>query len=221
MQNTAVAGGATDVSVILRAFDTTTGAAKTDVTDATSGLELRYKRGATGSVTTVSPASQTSTGAHTDGGIVHLHGGLYRLDLPDAAFATGVPWVVVSAAGVADCVFTAAFVEIMGSDPRAAAISTADVADAVLDEAMSGHTSAGSFGKAVADILEDTATTLPATLTTIDTEVGVIDGLVDAIKAKTDALTFTVSGQVDANVQSINDTALQGNGTSGTPWAPV
>lgn len=32
-----------------------------------------------------------------------------------------------------------------------------EIADAVLDEAMSGHTTAGTLGKAVADILEDTA----------------------------------------------------------------
>jgi hypothetical protein len=36
------------------------------------------------------------------------------------------------------------------------------VADSVLDEAMSGHTTAGSLGKYVADVLEDTGTTLDA-----------------------------------------------------------
>jgi hypothetical protein len=41
-----------------------------------------------------------------------------------------------------------------------------------------------------------------------------------SIKAKTDSLTFTVAGQVDANVQSVNDTELTGDG-SGTPWGPA
>lgn len=58
----------------------------------------------------------------------------------------------------------------------------------------------------------------------LDTEVAAILAAVDtevaAIKAKTDSLTFTVAGQVDANAQYINDTALQGNGSS-TPWGPV
>lgn len=63
--------------------------------------------------------------------------------------------------------------------------SAADIADAVWDEALSGHTTAGSAGKALADIetdvtaiLEDTGTTLPASLTTID-------GNVDSILADT------------------------------------
>jgi hypothetical protein len=54
-------------------------------------------------------------------------------------------------------------------------------------------------------------------LATVDTEVGVIDGIVDDIKAKTDSLTFTKSGEVDANMQSINDATVVGDGNA-TPW---
>lgn len=39
-----------------------------------------------------------------------------------------------------------------------------------------------------------------------------------AIKAKTDNLTFTVTGEVDSNVKSINDVEVLGNGTSGNLW---
>jgi hypothetical protein len=35
-----------------------------------------------------------------------------------------------------------------------------------------------------------------------------------AVKAKTDSLTFTVAGQVDANAQSLNDTPITGDGVS-------
>lgn len=49
---------------------------------------------------------------------------------------------------------------------------------------------------------------------------GRLDLLIDAIKAKTDSLAFTVAGQVDSNVQSINDAALTGDG-SATPWGPA
>lgn len=48
---------------------------------------------------------------------------------------------------------------------------------------------------------------------------GYIDTEVSAIKAKTDSLTFTVAGQVDANIQSVNDVTVNGNG-AGTPWGP-
>jgi hypothetical protein len=43
---------------------------------------------------------------------------------------------------------------------------------------------------------------------------------VTAIKAKTDSLTFTVAGQVDSNIQYVNDTLVTGNGSAGTPWGP-
>jgi hypothetical protein len=41
-----------------------------------------------------------------------------------------------------------------------------------------------------------------------------------SVKAKTDSLTFTTAGQVDANVQSVNDTELTGDG-SAVPWGPA
>lgn len=45
-----------------------------------------------------------------------------------------------------------------------------------------------------------------------------VDAVVDAIKAKTDQLTFTVAGQVDANAESMNGSEILGNGSSGNLW---
>jgi len=54
--------------------------------------------------------------------------------------------------------------------------------------------------------------------------VGSVTGLtaadVAAIKAKTDSLAFTVAGEVDANIQSVNDVTVTGDGQSGTEWGP-
>ena len=47
---------------------------------------------------------------------------------------------------------------------------------------------------------------------------GSIDTVLAAVKAKTDPLTFTVAGQVDANVQSMNNADVLGNGTGGDKW---
>lgn len=44
---------------------------------------------------------------------------------------------------------------------------------------------------------------------------------VTAVKAKTDSLTFTVAGKVDANVTHVNETAVAGSGTGGDPWGPA
>lgn len=41
-----------------------------------------------------------------------------------------------------------------------------------------------------------------------------------AVKIQTDKLAFTVTNQVDANIQSVNDVAVTGDGQSGTEWGP-
>lgn len=63
-------------------------------------------------------------------------------------------------------------------------------------------------------IAADTTTDIPALLTTIDT-------VVDAIKAKTDSLTYTVAGVLDANIQYVNDVEVTGDGETGTEWGPA
>lgn len=66
----------------------------------------------------------------------------------------------------------------------------------------------------IAAILVDTGTTLDGKIDTIDT-------VVDAVKVQTDKLAFTVSNQVDANVQSVNDVTVTGTGAAGDEWGPV
>lgn len=71
--------------------------------------------------------------------------------------------------------------------------SAADIADAVWDEAQSGHTSAGTFGEVateVASILVDTGTTIPGVLGTpagadLATDIAAIDTVVDAVLVDT------------------------------------
>lgn len=70
-----------------------------------------------------------------------------------------------------------------------------------------------------------TAANLATVAGYLDTEVAAILAAVDtevaAIKAKTDSLTFTVAGQVDANIQYVNDVQIGGVGTTGSPWGPA
>lgn len=73
-------------------------------------------------------------------------------------------------------------------------LTLADIADAVWDEATSGHATAGTTGKALSDILADTnelqADDYPTTLATLATaaNLATVDTVVDAIKVVTDAL---------------------------------
>lgn len=73
-----------------------------------------------------------------------------------------------------------------------------------------------------ASILVDTAEigTAGAGLTVLATaaNLATVDTVVDAIKVKTDSLTFTSAGFVDANIQKINDVTITGDGGTGTEF---
>lgn len=97
---------------------------------------------------------------------------------------------------------------------KVAADVSAEIADAVWDEATSGHTTAGSTGKAVIDILEDTGTTLdgrlPAALVggRMDANVGAISTdatAADNLEAMLDGtggvtLTTALTGPITGNI---------------------
>lgn len=88
--------GSTDVSVVIRIIDAADGTPETGVTSATSGIDLEYRR--EGAVVTNITESDLSAlnDAHSDGGMLHIGGGYYRLDLPDAAVAAGAAGVLVT-----------------------------------------------------------------------------------------------------------------------------
>ena len=84
-----VTKGSTDRGVTLRILDSTTGAPKTDVVYNSSGIDLWYRREGAARVAVTEATLAALTTAHADGGFLHVSDGVYRLDLPDAAFATG------------------------------------------------------------------------------------------------------------------------------------
>lgn len=66
----------------------------------------------------------------------------------------------------------------------------------------------------------DNLPTDPADASDIASAFSTVNTKLDAVKAKTDSLTFTTAGQVDANIQYVNDVQVAGDG-DGTPWGPV
>lgn len=105
-----------------------------------------------------------------------------------------------------------------GSGPTAVEIAdeveTRTIAAVTLVNGLAANTVTASAlaSDAVSEIQTGLATA--ASLSTLD-------GKADAIKAKTDSLTFSTAGQVDANVQYVNDVAVTGNGQPGTEWGPA
>lgn len=84
--------GDTDKTIYLRLRDSTTGLAKTGLAYNSAGAVASYTLPLAARAA-ITLATQTVTGAHSDGGFVEVDAtnckGLYRLDLPDAAIASG------------------------------------------------------------------------------------------------------------------------------------
>lgn len=90
-----VTKGSTDRSLVLRMCDSTDGTPETGVTSATTGLDIWYRREGGLKVSLTEADLTALDDAHSDGGILHISDGDYRVDFPDAAFATGANYVDV------------------------------------------------------------------------------------------------------------------------------
>jgi hypothetical protein len=95
-----------------------------------------------------------------------------------------------------------------------------------------GETLTVASGLAAADVTNWKGSTAPAMTGDAFARLGAPDGAsvsadVAAVKAdtavikgKTDDLTFTVAGKIDANVEYVNGTEVTGSGTEADPWGP-
>jgi hypothetical protein len=193
-----IKAGTTDVSVTLRIVDSTDGTPETGVVFNTSGIDLWYRRELAASVDITEATLAALTTAHTDGGFLHINDGWYRLDLPDAACATGVAGVQIGGTVTGMVVFapyieldvnTAEDVYTRVGAPAGASVS-ADIAAVKVDTAA---------------ILVDTGTTLdgriPAALVSgrMDCSVGAMAAnVMTAAAAAADLTTELQSGLATA-----------------------
>jgi len=97
MSGRAIKKATANVSSVVRIIDSTDGTPETGVTSATGGLAFNYRReGAVAVAITALNDLSALTDAHTDGGILHIGDGYYRVDFQDAAFATGANGVLLT-----------------------------------------------------------------------------------------------------------------------------
>src|SRR5574343_435285 len=108
--------GSADQSVVIRIIDSTDGTPETSVVYNTSGIDLWYRR--EGAIkTSITEATLTNLNdAHSDGGVLHIGDGYYRLDLPDAAVATGANGVMVGGT-VTGMIVIGCYVPLVDHDP--------------------------------------------------------------------------------------------------------
>jgi len=166
-----ILGGSTSQTVRLFVQDTskTDGSGLTGLAHNTSGLVAYYAKGATGTATQITLATQTAGGAWTSGGFVAVDGtnmpGVYRLDVPNAALDSEVETIVMlrGAANMAPVLL-----RVMGGKSQANAVTASTavvdaIADQVWDEAYNQHTTSGTFGKLM-DTLRKSNTVLEGTI---------------------------------------------------------
>ena len=116
----------------------------TGLTYATSGLAAYYVRNQSAPVA-ITLVTQTATGAWASGGFAEISSslvpGVYRLDVPNAAFSAGasdVTVVVRGASGTNGAVLTVTL--------SSGGLTAAQTAAAVWDELYTSHTTASTFG---------------------------------------------------------------------------
>lgn len=210
--------GTTDYSVTIRIADSTDGDPETGVVFNTTGIDLWYRR--PGAVhTSITEVTQTEAGAHTDGGFVHISDGEYRLDLPDAAVATGADYVDIGGTVTGMVVF-------------AGRVRLTDIIETGSDDRILVSANAHTSGQTVANITSKTGYSLStagilaiwnqltSALTTAST-IGklFVDNINAAITTAATATGFATEAKqdiIDTNVDNLNLGIIYGAAATGT-----
>lgn len=107
--------------VFIQDSSSTTGAGLTGLAFNSAGLTAYYVRTG-GTATAITLATQTANGAYSSGGFVAVDGtnmpGVYRLDIPDAVFATGVDKAVVMLKGATNMAPLVLEYQLVDYDPE-------------------------------------------------------------------------------------------------------
>src|SRR3990167_3780153 len=196
----AVKGGTADQSTVIRIIDSTTFLPETGVTSATTGLDLKYRREGAVAVSITESDLSALTDAHSDGGMLHIGAGYYRIDLPDAAFTAGVTGVLVFGT-VTDMIVIGDYHPIVAYDPAdGVRLGLTALPNAAAD-AAGGLPISDAGGLDLYAILADTADMQPKLGTIVDLGGGATIGanLVD------------IEGQTD-------DIGTAGAGLTAVPW---
>ena len=190
--------GATSVSLLLFIQDSASlvGAGKTGLAYNTASLTAYYARPRSTPVA-ITLATQTVTGSYSSGGFVELDStnmpGWYRLDVPDAALASGVDSVGVHLKGASGMAPLPLELGLVAFNPQSA-------------------TDLGLSSISAIKAKTDNLPASPANEATLTTIAGYIDTEVSAIKAKTDLIPAspategtlaTISSYIDTEVAAI------------------
>ena len=116
MFNYVLKAGATSQSLVMRALDSTTGVPVTSLVFNSAGMDLQYRREGAAAVAITEVTLAALTTAYSSGGFLHIGAGYYRVDIPDAALASGVAGVLLFGS-VTGAVFIGCYVQLVAYDP--------------------------------------------------------------------------------------------------------
>lgn len=212
--------GTANVNVVVRIIDSSDGTPETGVVYNTAGIDMEYRREGAVSVdiTEAVLATPALTDPHLDGGFLHIGNGYYRLDVADAAFASGVSGVLIHGT-VTGMVVIGEYVQLVDYDPfDAVRMGMTALPNAAADAAGGLVVSdAGGLDMDAKLAATNEVTAARMAVLTDWINAGRLDLLLDAIKLVTDKFAFTIANQVDANTKSINDATVVGDGNA-QPW---
>jgi len=138
--------------VFVQDSGSTTGGGKTGIAYNAASFTAYFVR-PLGSATAITLATQTVTGAWSSGGWVEVDAtnlpGIYRFDIPNAVFVTGVDHAVVMLKGASGMAPVSLEYQLTGFDPATSWLTSAQTAAAVWDEARASHVTVGTFGQYV------------------------------------------------------------------------
>jgi hypothetical protein len=136
-----------------------------------------------------------------------------------AAFASISPTVTERGNGWYSIALTAANTDTLGDFVLRATAAGADPID-LREQVYASLPGASVTVSSIANNAITAASIAADAVTEIQTGLATAADLT-AVKAKTDSLNFTVAGQVDANIQYVNDVQVKGTGAAGNEWGPV
>jgi len=181
---------------------------KTGLAYNSAGAGAYYHRLGSAPVAITLATLASVTAAYSSGGFIEVdatnHPGLYRLDIPNAALASGVDEVFVSLK------FTGALIQplkIILETKTLAAITTA-----VLDELLSGHAVSGSVGAGISTLLTNVSAVKAITDVLVSPDI-IADALLKRdLSAVTGAAMLSVRGMalwiIGRNVTSPTEIAV-------------
>ena len=188
--------------IFIQDSSSTTGAGKTGLAFNTASLAAYYVR-PLGSATAITLATQTVTGAWSSGGFVEVDGtnmpGVYRFDVPNAVFATGVDKAVVMLKGASNMATVALEYQLTGFDPAALTWLTPTTAGRTLDVTATG--AAGIDWGNVEN--PTTAVNLSATNIDVDQVVASVSGAVGSVTGAVGSVTGLTAATVHSDLDDI------------------